>query len=46
MVAMMPLQFTAAHPVAVGIYAVAAMALGLAMIIDSLELESRPATSQ
>lgn len=42
MVAMMPLQFTAALPVAVGIYAVAAMAFGLAMIIESLEPELRP----
>lgn len=35
MVAMMPLQFTAALPVAVAIYAVAAMAFGLAMIIEA-----------
>ena len=42
MVAMMPLQFTAALPIAVGIYAVAVMALGLAMIIESLARESRP----
>ena len=42
MVAMMPLQFTAALPVAVGVYAVAAMAFGLAMIIESLERESQP----
>ena len=42
MVAMMPLQFTAALPVAVGIYAVAAMAFGLAMIIEGLERELRP----
>ena len=39
MVAMMPLQFTAALPVAVGIYAIAAIAFGLAMIIESLERE-------
>ena len=42
MVAMMPLQFSAALPVAVGVYAVAAMAFGLAMIIESLEPEFRP----
>lgn len=34
MVAMMPLQFTAALPVAVGVYAIAAMALGLSMIVE------------
>ncbi|MGH3366678.1 MAG: hypothetical protein ACRDOY_05700 [Nocardioidaceae bacterium] len=34
MVAMMPLQFTPALPVAVGVYALAAMALGLSMIIE------------
>ena len=39
MVAMMPLQFTPALPVAVGIYAVATMALGLAMIREGLERE-------
>ena len=39
MVAMMPLQFTPALPVAVGIYALAAVALGLAMIIEGLVLE-------
>ncbi|HEU5487061.1 MAG TPA: hypothetical protein VFU98_19315 [Microlunatus sp.] len=40
MLAMMPLQFTAALPVAVSIYAFAVMALGLAMIIESLKHES------
>ncbi len=39
MVAMMPLQFTPALPVAVGIYAIAVMALGLAMIREGLEPE-------
>ena len=39
MIAMMPLQFTPALPVAVGIYALAAMALGLAMIIEGLVRE-------
>lgn len=39
MVAMMPLQFTPALPVAVGIYALAAMALGLAMITEALVRE-------
>ena len=34
--AIMPLQFTPALPVAVGIYALAAMALGLSMIIEGL----------
>lgn len=42
MVAMMPLQFTAALPVAVGVYAVAVVALGLAMIVEGLEREPRP----
>lgn len=42
MVVMMPLQFTSALPVAVGIYAVAVAAFGLAMIIESLESEFRP----
>lgn len=41
MVAMMPLQFTAALPAAVGIYAVAVTAFGLAMIIESLERVSQ-----
>jgi hypothetical protein len=36
MAVMMPLQFTAALPVAVGIYALAAMVLGLSMIIEAL----------
>jgi hypothetical protein len=39
MAAMMPLQFTPALPVAVGIYALAAMALGLSMIIEGLVRE-------
>jgi hypothetical protein len=34
--AMIPLQFTPALPVAVGIYALAAMTLGLSMIIEAL----------
>ena len=37
--ALLPLQFTPALPVAVGIYALAAMALGLSMIIESLVRE-------
>lgn len=40
MAAMLPLQFTPALPVAVGIYALAVMALGLAMMIESLTRES------
>lgn len=36
MVAMVPLQFTPALPVAVGVYAIALMALGLAMIREGL----------
>jgi hypothetical protein len=36
MVAMMPLQFTPALPVAVGVHALATMALGLSMIIEAL----------
>ena len=36
MVAMMPLQFTPALPVAVGIYALAIMSLGLAMLEEEL----------
>lgn len=39
MVAMMPLQLTPALPVAVGIYALAVMALGLAMILEGLGRE-------
>ena len=39
MVAMTPLQFTPALPLAVGIYALAVMALGLAMIRESLGQE-------
>ncbi|CUR55679.1 membrane hypothetical protein [metagenome] len=35
MVVMMPLQFTALLPVAVGVYALAVMALGLALIVES-----------
>ena len=44
MVAMMPLQFTPALPVAVGIYAVAIMALGLAMLVEGLAHEVRRAS--
>lgn len=40
-VAMMPLQFTPALPVAVGIYALAVIALGLALIVESLWREPR-----
>ncbi len=36
MVAMLPLQFTAALPIAVGIYAVAVIALGLALVVEVL----------
>lgn len=39
MAAMMLLQFTPALPVAVGVYALAVMALGLSMIIESLSRE-------
>ncbi|WP_148575306.1 hypothetical protein [Nocardioides caldifontis] len=39
MVAMVPLQFTPALPVAVGMYALAVMALGLAMIQEGLGRE-------
>ena len=41
MVAMMPLQFTPALPIAVGVYALAVMALGLAMIVECMGRESR-----
>ncbi len=41
MVAMMPLQFTPALPFAVGIYALAIMALGLALIVENLGREPR-----
>ena len=41
MVAMMPLQFTPALPVAVGVYALAVMALGLAMIVEGSRREPR-----
>jgi hypothetical protein len=41
MVAMMPLQLTPALPLAVGIYALLVMALGLAMILEGLESEPR-----
>ena len=41
MVVMMPLQFTAALPVAVGVYALAVMALGLALIVEGLGWEPR-----
>ena len=36
MVAMLPLQFTAALPVAVGVYAAATMAFGLALLVEGL----------
>jgi hypothetical protein len=39
MVAMMPLQFTPALPLPVGIYALAVMALGLALILECLGRE-------
>lgn len=42
MVAMMPLQFTPALPLAVGIYALAVMGLGLALIVEGLAREARP----
>lgn len=42
MIAMMPLQFTAALPAAVGVYALAVMALGLALIVEALANQSRP----
>lgn len=42
MVAMMPLQFTPALPLAVGIYALAVMGLGLALIVEGLGREPRP----
>lgn len=42
MVAMMPLQFTAALPVAVGIYAAATMAFGLALLLEGLAHELQP----
>ena len=41
MVAMIPLQLTPALPVAVGVYALALIALGLAMIVESLGREAR-----
>lgn len=41
MVVMMPLQFTPALPLAVGIYALAVMALGLALILEGLGREPR-----
>ncbi|UFN45168.1 hypothetical protein [Nocardioides okcheonensis] len=41
MVAMMPLQFTPALPLAVGIYALAVMGLGLALIVEGLGWEPR-----
>jgi len=41
MVSMIPLQFTPALPVAVGIYAFAVMALGLALIVEGLGWEPR-----
>ncbi|WP_299932939.1 hypothetical protein [uncultured Nocardioides sp.] len=42
MVAMMPLQFTAALPVAVGVYAAATMAFGLALLVEGLTHEWQP----
>ena len=39
MVVMMPLQFTPALPLAVGLYALAFLALGLALIVEALEPE-------
>ena len=39
MVAMMPLQFTAALPVAVGVHAVAVIALGIALVEETLRLQ-------
>lgn len=41
MIAMMPLQFTPALPLAVGIYSIAVMALGLALIVEGLGRERR-----
>jgi hypothetical protein len=41
MVAMMPLQLTPALPLAVGIYALLVMALGLAMVLEGLESQPR-----
>lgn len=41
MVVMMPLQFTPGLPFAVGIYALAVMALGLALIVEGLGREPR-----
>jgi hypothetical protein len=42
MVVMMPLQLTPALPVAVGVYAAATMALGLALVVEGLARESHP----
>lgn len=42
MVVMLPLQFTPALPVAVGVYALATMAFGLSMIIEDLMREPVP----
>ena len=42
MVAMLPLQFTAALPVAVGVYAAATMAFGLALLVEGLTHEWQP----
>ena len=42
MVAMMPLQFTPALPLAVGIYALAVMGLGVALIVEGPAREARP----
>lgn len=40
MAVMMPLQFTAALPIAVGVYAIATIALGLAMLVEGLSRRS------
>lgn len=42
MVAMIPLQFTAALPVAVGVYAAATMSFGVALLLEGLAKESQP----
>jgi hypothetical protein len=42
MVAMLPLQFTVALPVAVGVYAAATMALGLALLVEGLAQKPQP----
>lgn len=42
MVAIIPLQFTAALPVAVGVYAAATMSFGVALLLEGLAKESQP----